>query len=136
MSMTFEEASAIIHSRAANTRDLGTAFERLTVFFLKNDPLWSQRFSDVWMWSEAPTNDGQDIGIDLVARDSRDGSYWAIQCKFYDDQSTLDYKALSTFFANAAAKQFYEHYLIIDTASEWTSNLRRVAGTAATGLLA
>ena len=85
------DALEFIRMNATSERDKGTQFERLTRFYLKNDPLYKQRFSDVWMWSNAPTNDGADIGIDLVAQDREDGSYWAIQCKCFDDDATLDY---------------------------------------------
>ncbi|MBR1742991.1 MAG: hypothetical protein IJ733_14205 [Lachnospiraceae bacterium] len=53
-------------------------------------------FSDVWLWTNAPTNDGLDIGIDLVAKDTEDDSFWAIQCKCYDDDSTLSYSEVAT----------------------------------------
>ena len=40
---------AIDHIRAAATseKDKGTKFERLTRFFLKNDPLWKSRLTEV-----------------------------------------------------------------------------------------
>jgi len=126
MPMNFDEVAQEIRRKASNTKEAGTAFEHATKYFLKNDPLWSQRFSDVWLWSESPTNDGRDIGIDLVARDALSGGYWAIQCKFYGDQS-LTYKELSTFFATAAAKHDYEHYMIVDTATVWSQHLQKIA---------
>lgn len=32
----------------------GSKFERLVKTYLLNDPEWSTRFSDVWLWSEWP----------------------------------------------------------------------------------
>ena len=72
---TIYDALEYIRMNATSEKDKGTQFERLTRFFLKNDPLWKSRFSEVWMWSNAPTNDGADIGIDLVAKDREDNSY-------------------------------------------------------------
>lgn len=124
---TIFEAIDFIRSTADSERDKGTKFERLTRFFLKNDPLWKSRLSDVWMWNNAPTNDGADIGIDLVARDREDGSYWAIQCKCYDDNSTLDYQTVSTFYGKAGNKGLYPHTMIVTTAARYSSNLDAVA---------
>lgn len=124
---TIYEAIEYIRSTATSERDKGTKFERLTRFFLKNDPLWRSRFSEVWMWSSAPTNDGADIGIDLVAQDREDGSYWAIQCKCLDDDATLDYKEVATFFGKTGNKGTYPHTMIVTTAARFSGNLDTVA---------
>lgn len=86
-----------IRENAASEKDKGTNYERHFRFYLKNDPLWVSRLSEVWMWSDAPTNDGADIGIDLVAKDREGGTLWAIQCKCYDDDATLHYSEACTF---------------------------------------
>jgi len=127
MAMTFEEALAYIRETSANESEKGKRFEQATRYFFMNDPLWSPRLSETWAWADAPTNDGQDIGIDLVAQDAEDGSYWAIQCKAYDDAATLDYKTLSTFFSTAAASNQYKNLAIVDTAADWSSNLQKIA---------
>ena len=59
---TVYDAIRFIRETSTSEKDKGTKFERLTRFFLKNDPLWKSRFTDVWMWSSAPTNDGKDLG--------------------------------------------------------------------------
>lgn len=124
---TIYDALDYIRTSATSERDKGTQFERLTRFFLKNDPLYKARFSDVWMWSNAPTNDGADIGIDLVALDQEDGSYWAIQCKCLDDDSTLDYKEVATFYGKTGNKGAYPHTMIVTTAARFSSHLATVA---------
>lgn len=124
---TIYEAIEYIRSTATSERDKGTQFERLTRFYLKNDPLWRAKFSEVWMWSSAPTNDGADIGIDLVAQDREDGSYWAIQCKCLDDDATLDYKEVATFFGKTGNKGTYPHTMIVTTAARFSGNLDTVA---------
>jgi predicted helicase len=54
---------------ARNNRDLGDRFERLIARFFEVDPIYSDRFSDVWLWNEWPDKGNRgDIGIDLVKR--------------------------------------------------------------------
>ena len=120
---TVYDAVEYIRSNATSKRDKGTQFERLTRFFLKNDPLWKSRLSEVWMWSSAPTNDGVDIGIDLVAQDREDGSYWAIQCKCWDDDATLDYKEVATFYGKVGNKGLYPHTIIVTTSARFSTHL-------------
>ncbi|HGO6760189.1 TPA: hypothetical protein ACT7HE_003309 [Legionella pneumophila] len=48
-------------------RDKGTQFERLMAQYLKTDPQYADRLSDVWLWSDWPDHEGSDVGIDLVA---------------------------------------------------------------------
>lgn len=107
--------------------DKGTKFERAARFYLLNDPLWQARFDDVWMWKDAPTNNGHDIGIDLVAKDAEDGTYWAIQCKCYDEQSTLTYETVSTFFGATGNKGTYKHNILASTTEHFSTNLDKVA---------
>ena len=124
---TIYDALEYIRMNATSEKDKGTQFERLTRFFLKNDPLWKSRFSEVWMWSNAPTNDGADIGIDLVAKDREDNSYWAIQCKCLDDDATLDYKSVGTFFGKTGIDGTYPHTMIVTSASRFSAHLETVA---------
>ena len=107
---------------SADSREQGQRFETITTFFLRNDPQWKRRFSDVWSWSDAPTNKGrQDTGIDLVALDAEDGSYWAIQCKCY--KKKISEGDLSTFFMNAMAGDTYGHTMVVDTSPAATKHL-------------
>ena len=124
---TVYEALEHIRDTASSERDKGTKYERLVRFFLKNDPLWKSRLSEVWMWSSAPTNDGADIGIDLVAQDKEDGTYWAIQCKCFDDEATLDYQTVSTFFGKTGNQGLYPHTMIVTSAARFSGNLDTVA---------
>ncbi len=125
--VTFDEVLEGIFSESETTKEQGDAFERATVYYLQNDPLYSNRFSDVWLWQDSPTCTGHDIGIDVVARDAEDGTYWAIQCKCYQEDSSLTYEQVSTFFATAAADKSYGHYMIVDTANTWSPHLRGIA---------
>lgn len=124
---TIYDALEYIRMNATSEKDKGTQFERLTRFFLKNDPLWKSRFSEVWMWSNAPTNDGADIGIDLVAKDREDNSYWAIQCKCLDDDATLHYQPVGTFYGKTGIDGTYPHTMIVTSASRFSAHLETVA---------
>lgn len=115
-----------IRETSESERDKGDKFERATRFFLEHDPVYSQRFSKVWMWKDAPTNDGIDMGIDLVALDAEDGSYWAIQCKCYQ-KPALDYNDVATFYGKTGATDQYKHNMIVTTCADFGPNLNKIA---------
>ena len=70
---------------ATSNRDMGDKFERLMASYLCIDPLYKDKYSDVWLWNEWPSRDNKpDTGIDLVAKERYTDEYCAIQCKFYD----------------------------------------------------
>ena len=124
---TVYEALNYIRITATSEKDKGSKFERLTRFFLLNDPLWRSRLSNVWLWANAPTNDGADIGIDLVAQDRKDGSYWAIQCKCLDDDATLHYAPVGTFYGKTGINRIYPHTMIVTTAARFSTHLDTVS---------
>ena len=86
MSNGFQQVLDHIRSIADSEFDKGRLFERLMKTYFTQDPLYRDRFSEVWLWSEwaalRPHFDGKDTGIDLVAEEST-GGYCAIQCKCY-----------------------------------------------------
>lgn len=126
-SRTVYEVIQWCRDEAESERDKGDRFERAARYYLLNDPLWSARLEDVWLWKNAPTRDGADIGIDLVAKDAEDGTYWAIQCKCYDEDSTLDYKTVSTFYGATGNKDTYGHNMLISTTENLSGHLDKVA---------
>ena len=68
-----------LYFSATDERDKGDKFERLMLQFFKTDLQWSDRFSDVWTWSEWPERQGRpDTGIDLVATEATTGETVAI----------------------------------------------------------
>ena len=84
-------------------RDKGDRFERLMKAYLLTDPKYSYKFKKVWLWNEFPSKSdlgGKDTGIDLVAL-TNDGDYWAIQCKCFLEGTTIDKKAIDTFFTTS-----------------------------------
>ena len=115
-----------IRSTSETEKEKGTKFERASRYYLKNDPVYAQRFSEVWMWADAPTNDGVDVGIDLVALDAEDGSYWAIQCKCYQ-KPVLNLRDVATFYTKAAAGDTYRHSMIVSTCEDFGPHLDKTA---------
>ena len=68
--------AATIHSildefRAAATAQRGgeDAYERLMASYMLTDPIYTERFNDVWLWAKWPNRAGADTGIDLVAKE-------------------------------------------------------------------
>jgi hypothetical protein len=79
LSHTFESVLADLRAEATSARDLVDRFERLMRSHLTIDPLFAQRFDEVWLWQQWPGRDGQaDTGIDLVATE-HGGGVCAIQ---------------------------------------------------------
>jgi predicted helicase len=107
---------------ARNKRDLGDRFERLVYYFLKTDPLYRDRFSNVWMWNDFPLRGNvSDVGIDLVAQERATGEYCAIQCKFYLPDHTLSKQDIDSFFT-ASGKEIYTSCMIVSTTDKWGRN--------------
>lgn len=125
-SRTVYEVIDWIRDTCESERDKGDKFERASRYYLMNDPVYAQRFNDVWMWKDSPTNDGIDLGIDLVAKDAEDGTYWAIQCKCYQ-KPTLDLRDVSTFYTKAGATGEYAHNMIITTCEDFGPHLDKTA---------
>lgn len=113
-------------------RDKGDRFERLMQAYLLTDPKYAYRFKKVWLWSEFHGKSdlgGNDTGIDLVAL-TFDGDYWAIQCKCFQENSSIDKPAVDSFLATSS-KEFknedlktvsFSHRLWISTTNKWGTN--------------
>lgn len=102
--------------------DKGNKFERLMVAYLKTDPLYANRFSDVWQWAEWPDRvTGQDTGIDIVAQERETGEFCGIQCKFYDHLHTLQKADIDSFFTASGKKPFTSR-IIISTSDDWSKH--------------
>ena len=71
--------------------DKGHAFEELTRLHLMTDPTFSTKIMEIWHHSDVPQRiidelglQQPEIGVDLIAQ-VKDGTFWAIQCKFHQD---------------------------------------------------
>ena len=87
-----------------SNKEKGDCFELLTWYYLKLEPKYASKLDFVWLLNEIPSKvrrhinlPEQDEGIDLLAK-TKEGEYWAIQCKYRDDENlSLTRKELSTF---------------------------------------
>ncbi|AJI78730.1 DEAD/DEAH box helicase [Corynebacterium singulare] len=108
----------------------GIAFEKLMVNYFKTDPTLKNQFDEVCRWTDWRYNGGKaDTGIDLVARRVDDGTWTAIQCKFYDSKARIQKSHLDSFFEASGhsfeTEEGREHFgsrLIISTTDHWSSH--------------
>ncbi|MGH3692582.1 MAG: DEAD/DEAH box helicase [Pseudonocardiaceae bacterium] len=109
-----------LYASSTDERDKGDKFERLMAAYLRTDVTWSDRFSDVWLWSDWSGRHGKpDTGIDLVAREREGGGLTAIQCKFYHPTHTLQKSDIDSFFT-ASGKESFSGRMIVSTTDKWS----------------
>ena len=114
-----------LRSRLPTAVGQGLVFERLIKAFLSQDPLFHERFSRVWLWSEWHGRRGErDTGIDLVGEE-RDGGVCAIQCKFYGDGEYIGRDEIDSFLVNSARRPFTAR-IFVSTTERWTKNAEKV----------
>ncbi|WP_195977042.1 DEAD/DEAH box helicase [Alistipes onderdonkii] len=127
---TFAQLLNKFRQDAFSERDKGYRFERLMQAYLKTTALYANLFEEVWLWTEFPFHDqfgGKDTGIDLVAR-TVDGAYWAIQCKCYAADTSIDKPDVDTFlstsgklFETESGTTGFVQRLWISTTNKWSS---------------
>ena len=122
---TIHDILAQFRDEELHNRHLGDRFERLICRYLELDPLFADRFSNVWMWNEWPKkgNSG-DTGIDIVAEERATGEFCGIQCKFYLPDNTLSAPDLDSYFAALGDARFSSG-IIISTTDKWGPNAEK-----------
>ena len=119
-------------SADTQSRHVGTAFERLCIFFLANDRIQSTQLTDPRPyadWAGELGLDKDDRGIDLVAgvRDGG-GKFAAIQCKFRRAGGVIAQSEIDSFVAASDRPEFVQRILIETSEREWSANaMRRLA---------
>ena len=111
--MSFNKILEKYRDYSFSERDKGDRFERLMQAYLKTDPKWVNKFSDVWLWNEfagKKSMGGKDTGIDLVAK-TNEGDYWAIQCKCYAEGASIDKPAVDSFLSTSGREFKNEHMI-------------------------
>ena len=101
----------------------GELFERLMQQYFTIDPIYQERFSEVYRWKEWAALRGhsaQDLGIDLVAVE-RDGGYCAIQCKCYAPTTRITKPDIDSFISESNRPHFTSR-IIVDTGASWGQN--------------
>ena len=122
MTTTVHDIIEDFRTLPVSARERGERFERLMIQYLRIDPIYAERFSGVWMWSDWPGRDGKgDTGIDLVAQERDSGEFCAIQCKFYAPDHYLQKADIDSFFT-ASGKQPFTTRIIISTTDKWGTN--------------
>lgn len=123
-----------IRSEAFSEKDKGTKFERLVRDYFRTSKRFIEQLDQVWLWNDFPFRKdfgGKDLGIDLVAR-TKDGSYWAIQCKCYNENTVINKAAVDTFISTsgrtfkneAGATTKFSYRVWVATTESWGANAR------------
>jgi len=91
-----------LYYSAKDEHDKGDKFERMVRKYLLTEPLYADRFDEVWRWMDWPDRGKRpDHGIDLVARERDTGDLAAVQCKFYDPAHYLTKGDIDSFLAES-----------------------------------
>ncbi len=120
---TFDELVNQIDENLDKQRDRGTAFEKMVVAYLKNEPAYKQKFEDVWMLNEVPSKyeiSKRDTGVDIVAKDY-DGNLTAVQAKFYKGKVS---KAGIDSFVAETGKTKYSAGILVSSTDDWNRNAK------------
>lgn len=130
--MTFNEILNKFRTQSFTEHEKGTKFERLIRAWLLSDPRYNM-LTEVWMWEDFPSRKdfgGKDTGIDLVAK-TENGDYWAIQCKCYAENATIDKPMVDSFLATSSRTfldestlqtRSFSNRLWIATTNKWGVN--------------
>ena len=119
MATSIHEVLDELSRQASSKADKGSKLERLIAQYLRTDPVYTDQFSDVWLWQDWPGRGGKhDTGIDLVAVDRLTGGHVAIQCKFFDQSSTISKPDIDTFLS-ASGKEGFTGRIIVSTTDRW-----------------
>jgi predicted helicase len=130
--MTFDNILDKYRKISFSERDKGDRFERLMQAYLQTDPLYTYQLKKVWLWNDFPGRKdfgGKDTGIDLVAL-THEGDYWAIQCKCYQVDATIDKPSVDTFLSTSSREFLndsgqttrFAHRYWISTTNHWGPN--------------
>ncbi|WP_420113772.1 DEAD/DEAH box helicase, partial [Pseudactinotalea sp.] len=110
-----------LYHSATDERDKGDKFERLIRKYLLVEPLFADRFDEVWRWSDWPERGSRpDRGIDLIARERETGDLVAVQCKFYDPAHYLTKPDIDSFLSESGKEPFRSR-LVVSTTDLWNT---------------
>lgn len=100
-------------------REKGTYFERLAIVFLQRDPGMAQEYEhvqDYATWARERGLPATDNGVDVVAKIRGEGSFCAVQCKFYREGGSIPKAELDKFLSTLGAMgRHFSRGLIIET---------------------
>ncbi|MDB9491192.1 DEAD/DEAH box helicase family protein [Dolichospermum circinale CS-534/05] len=120
--MTINKILDEFRQTSSSPRELGDKFERLMLTYLKTENFYKDHFSQVWLWMDFPKRGNMpDTGIDLVAVERYTGDYWAIQCKCYSPDQTVEKSDIDSFFT-ASGTNLFKQRMIISTTAKWSKH--------------
>ncbi len=129
--MTIDELLKSYRAAADSEVDKGAKFERLMKNFLLTYPVYLGKLDKVWLWKEFPYRADfgeKDLGIDLVAK-TFEGELWAVQCKFYAEDTVIEKAAVDSFISSSArvvsGKKFSKR-IFISTSGNFTANAEKM----------
>ncbi|MCB1658468.1 MAG: DEAD/DEAH box helicase, partial [Pseudomonadales bacterium] len=118
------------YRQAAQTeREKGTYFEELMMRYFAFEPMYKDKYAEVWLWEafkqhriqQGFDDVGTDAGIDLVAITKDTHEYHAIQCKFYAQDYTVKKSDIDSFFT-ASGNKLFSHRIIVSTTNHWSEH--------------
>ena len=102
---TVDSVLDALRSNASSNRELGDSFERLMRAYLAIDPLYAERFEQIWLWQDWPDRGtAPDTGIDLVATE-RDWRYLCDPMQVLRARPTRSTRRTSTRSSPASGKE-------------------------------
>ena len=112
LTRTFDDVLRDIRDKSTSPKDLGDRFERIILDVLTHDRHYKNRFDRVQLWRDWARENaikdavgtGQDLGIDIVARERVGGDLCAVQCKCYADDTVLGTAPVNSFLAAERSK--------------------------------
>lgn len=132
--MNFQAVLEYFRSDSLNEHEKGSKFEKLIRAWFLADPRYSSDLTHVWLWHDFPSKQdfgGTDLGVDLVARTDY-GEYWAIQCKFYAEGTSITKATVDSFLATSsrlftdpvtgAKNTAFSRRVWVSTTEKWGSN--------------
>ncbi len=135
--LTINDILADICLKSTTEKWKGTEFEKLMKRWFITDPKYNNILDNVWLWEDFPSKSyfgGIDPGIDLVAH-TFTGEFWAIQCKFYKEGTTISKPLVDKLLSNAGRTftdpnsfetQTFSRFVWVDTQrKKWGPNAER-----------
>ncbi|KPH74225.1 MULTISPECIES: DEAD/DEAH box helicase [Bacillaceae] len=124
VSHSFDKIISNLERKDMSQRDRGTLFELLVTAYLKKEPMYARLFDEVWMLADVPEEYGipkRDTGVDLVARNRETGELFAIQCKYYSNDTSIQKSQIDSFL-NEVGKSYYAEGIIVTSTDKWSNN--------------
>lgn len=127
VNLGFQSVLNYIREHARSERQKGDLFEQLMQKYFTEDPDYKDQFSEVYLWKQwaqlRTEFDSTDIGVDLVA-EKHDGTYCAIQCKCYAEDTRVSKPHIDSFIS-ASASEIFTSRILVNTGGELGENALR-----------